>query len=102
MKVSCQEVFGPVVTVSPYVKFEDALAGINDPPYGLQAGAFTQGIKKAFQSFPDLDVGTVLINEIPTFRADHIPYGGGKHSGLSRVGLRYAMHERTDIKLPRL
>jgi len=99
MKVSCQEAFGPVVTVSPYMKFEDALAGINDSPYGLQAGVFTRDIKKAFQSFRDLDVGTVLINEIPTFRADHMPYGGVKDSGLGREGLRYAIEEMTDIKL---
>ncbi len=99
MKVSCQEVFGPVVTVSPYVKFEDALAGINDSPYGLQAGVFTRDIKKVFQSFRDLDVGTVLINEIPTFRADHMPYGGVKDSGLGREGLRYAIEEMTEIKL---
>jgi len=99
MKVSCQEVFGPVVTVSPYVKFEDALAGINDSPYGLQAGVFTRDIKKVFQSFRDLDVGTVLINEIPTFRADHMPYGGVKDSGLGREGLRYAIKEMTEIKL---
>jgi len=99
MKVSCQEVFGPVVTVSSYVKFDDALAGINDSPYGLQAGVFTRDIKKAFQSFRDLDVGTVLVNEIPTFRADHMPYGGVKDSGLGREGLRYAIEEMTDIKL---
>jgi len=99
MKVSCQEVFGPVVTVTPYVKFEDALAGINDSPYGLQAGVFTRDIKKAFQSYRELDVGTVLINEIPTFRADHMPYGGVKDSGLGREGLRYAIDEMTEIKL---
>jgi len=99
MKVSCQEVFGPVVTVSPYVKFDDALAGINDSPYGLQAGVFTKDLKKAFQAFRDLDVGTVLINEIPTFRADHMPYGGVKDSGLGREGLRYAIDEMTEIKL---
>ena len=87
------------MTVSPYVKFEDALAGINDSPYGLQAGVFTRDIKKVFQSFRDLDVGTVLINEIPTFRADHMPYGGVKDSGLGREGLRYAIDEMTDIKL---
>ena len=99
MKVSCQEVFGPVVTVTPYVKFDDALAGINDSPYGLQAGVFTRDIKKAFQAFRDLNVGTVLINEIPTFRADHMPYGGVKDSGLGREGLRYAIDEMTEIKL---
>jgi glyceraldehyde-3-phosphate dehydrogenase (NADP+) len=99
MKVSCQEVFGPVVTVTPYVKFDDALAGINDSPYGLQAGVFTKDLKKAFQAYRDLDVGTVLINEIPTFRADHMPYGGVKDSGLGREGLRYAIDEMTEIKL---
>jgi len=99
MKVSCQEVFGPVVTVNPYVKFDDALAGINDSPYGLQAGVFTRDIKKAFQAYRDLDVGAVLINEIPTFRADHMPYGGVKDSGLGREGLRYAIDEMTEIKL---
>lgn len=99
MKVSCQEVFGPVVTVSPYVKFDDALAGINNSPYGLQAGVFTRDIKKAFQAYRDLDVGAVLINEIPTFRADHMPYGGVKDSGLGREGLRYAIEEMTEIKL---
>ena len=99
MKVSCQEVFGPVVTVTPYVKFNDALAGINDSPYGLQAGVFTRDINKAFQAFKDLDVGAVLINEIPTFRADHMPYGGVKDSGLGREGVRYAIEAMTEIKL---
>src|SRR3989442_3582747 len=99
MKVSFQEVFGPVVTLSPYVKFEDALAGINDSPYGLQAGVFTRDIKKAFQSFKDLDVGTVLINEIPTFRADHMPYGGGKDPRPGRRGLPSAIAKMTQIQL---
>jgi glyceraldehyde-3-phosphate dehydrogenase (NADP+) len=99
MKVSCQEVFGPVVTVTPYVKFEDALAGLNESRYGLQAGVFTRDLKKAFQAYRDLEVGAVLINEIPTFRADHMPYGGVKDSGLGREGLRYAIEEMTDIKL---
>lgn len=99
MKVSCQEVFGPVVIVMPYMTFDDALAGINDSPYGLQTGVFTRDLKKAFQAYRDLDVGAVLINEIPTFRADHMPYGGVKDSGLGREGLRYAMDEMTEIKL---
>src|SRR5207247_8896828 len=96
MKVSCQEVFGPIVTVTPYVKFDDALTGLNDSQYGLQAGVFTRDIKKAFQAYRDLEVGTVLINEIPTFRADHMPYGGVKASGLGREALRYASAEVTD------
>ncbi len=99
MKVSCQEVFGPVVTVSPYQRFEDALAAVNDSPYGLQAGVFTRDVGRIFHAFRNLDVGTVLANEIPTFRADHMPYGGVKDSGLGREGVRYAIEEMTEPKL---
>ncbi|MEK7299892.1 MAG: aldehyde dehydrogenase family protein, partial [Nitrospirota bacterium] len=82
MKVSCQEVFGPVVTVSSYRQFSDAIAALNQSDYGLQAGVFTQDINKVFHAFRHLEVGAVLANEIPTFRADHMPYGGVKDSGL--------------------
>lgn len=99
MKVSCQEVFGPVVTVSPYQRFEDALAAVNDSPYGLQAGVFTRDVGRIFHAFRNLDVGTVLANEIPTFRADHMPYGGVKDSGLGREGVRYAIEEMTEPRL---
>lgn len=99
MKVSCEEVFGPVMTVSRYKNFEDALHRVNDSPYGLQAGVFTQNVNRIFQAYHDLDVGGVLANEIPTWRADHMPYGGVKDSGLGREGVRYAMQEMTEPKL---
>jgi len=99
MKVSCEEVFGPVVTVSPYGKFEEALHQLNDSAFGLQIGIFTQDINKIFRAYHELEVGAVLANEIPTFRADHLPYGGVKDSGLGREGIRYAIQEMTDLKL---
>ena len=99
MKVSCEEVFGPVITVSRYQNYEEALREVNNSPYGLQAGVFTQNVNRIFEAYQQLEVGTVLANEIPTFRADHMPYGGVKDSGLGREGVRYAMHELTEPKL---
>ena len=99
MKVSCAEVFGPLVTVSPYSKFQEALNQLNDSNYGLQAGVFTQDVNKIFQAYQELEMGTVLANEIPSFRADHMPYGGVKDSGLGREGVRYAIQELTEPKL---
>ena len=99
MKVSCQELFGPVLTVSPYIRFDEALAALNDSQYGLQAGVFTRDVEKVFRAYRELEVGAVLVNEIPTFRADHMPYGGVKDSGLGREGLRYAVEEMTELKL---
>ena len=99
MKVSCQEVFGPVVTLSPYREFSDALQQLNDSAYGLQAGVFTQNMQKIMHAFQELEVGAVLANEIPTFRADHMPYGGIKDSGLGREGVKYAIQDMTEPKL---
>lgn len=99
MKVSCMEVFGPVVTVTRYQKFEEALDAMNASPFGLQAGIFTSDVNRAFRAYRELEVGTVLTNEIPTFRADHMPYGGVKDSGLGREGVRYAIEEMTELKL---
>ncbi len=99
MKVSCQEAFGPVVTLTPYQRFEEAIAALNDSDFGLQAGVFTRDIDKIFRAYRDLEVGTVLANEVPTFRADHMPYGGVKDSGLGREGVRYAIEEMTELKL---
>jgi acyl-CoA reductase-like NAD-dependent aldehyde dehydrogenase len=96
MKVSCEEVFGPVVTVTPYRRFEEAIELLNGSEYGLQAGVFTQDVNKVFHAFRQLEVGAVLANEIPTFRADHMPYGGVKDSGLGREGLRDAIEEMTE------
>lgn len=99
MNVSCREVFGPLVTLTPYREFEAALNAVNESDYGLQAGIFTNNIGRIFQAFEQLEVGGVLANEIPTFRADHMPYGGIKDSGIGREGLRYAIEDMTEPKL---
>ncbi|HSA62591.1 MAG TPA: aldehyde dehydrogenase family protein [Nitrospiraceae bacterium] len=99
MKVSCREVFGPVVTMTPYRQLSEAIAALNQSDYGLQAGVFTQDINKIFYAFRHLEVGAVLANEIPTFRADHMPYGGVKDSGLGREGIRAAMDDMTEPRL---
>ena len=99
MNVSCREVFGPLVTITPYREFEAAMNAVNDSDYGLQAGIFTNNIGRIFQAFEQLEVGGVLANEIPTFRADHMPYGGIKDSGIGREGLRYAIEDMTEPKL---
>jgi glyceraldehyde-3-phosphate dehydrogenase (NADP+) len=99
MKVNCQEVFGPVVTVEPYGEFEEALRQINSSAYGLQAGLFTRDAKRMFQAFEELEVGGLLAGDVPSFRIDHMPYGGVKDSGIGREGLRYAIEEMTEPKL---
>jgi acyl-CoA reductase-like NAD-dependent aldehyde dehydrogenase len=99
MKVSCQEVFGPVVAVTPYRQFDEAIQALNRSDYGLQAGVFTQDVNKVFHAFRRVEVGAVLANEIPTFRADHMPYGGVKDSGIGREGVRAAIEEMTEPRL---
>jgi glyceraldehyde-3-phosphate dehydrogenase (NADP+) len=99
MKVSCQEVFGPVVTVIPYRHFGEAIMALNQSDYGLQAGLFTQDVNKIFHAFRRLEVGAVLANEIPTFRADHMPYGGVKDSGVGREGVQAAIEDMTEPRM---
>lgn len=99
MKIVCSEVFAPIVSVIPYDTFEQALDLADDSVYGLQAGVYTSDINKAFRAVRRLDVGGVIINDVPTFRVDHMPYGGNKESGLGREGIRYAMEEMTNIKM---
>ncbi|MEO5936712.1 MAG: aldehyde dehydrogenase family protein [Terriglobales bacterium] len=98
-KVNREEIFGPVVTVEPYDDFDSALNMVNDSRYGLQAGVFTADEARIQQAFAGLEVGGVIVNETPTFRADHMPYGGVKDSGLGREGVRYAMEEMTELKI---
>ena len=98
MKVICSEVFAPVVSLIPYESFNSALEMVNDSVYGLHAGVYTGDIGKAFDAFRKLEVGGVIINDVPTYRADHMPYGGVKESGLGREGLRYSIEEMTEIK----
>jgi acyl-CoA reductase-like NAD-dependent aldehyde dehydrogenase len=98
-KVNCMEVFAPVVTVEKYRTFDEALRRVNDSPFGLQAGVFTDSSKLIFEAFARLDVGGVMINDVPTVRIDHMPYGGVKDSGLGREGVKYAMEEMMERKL---
>lgn len=98
-RVNCEEVFAPVVTVEPYDDFAEALKRVNDSPYGLQAGVFTRDAKLMFTAFEELAVGGVMAGDVPTFRIDHMPYGGVKDSGLGREGLRYAIEEMTERKI---
>jgi acyl-CoA reductase-like NAD-dependent aldehyde dehydrogenase len=99
MKVNCQEIFAPVVTVESYDDFGAALRRINESPYGLQAGVFTRDANRIFQAYDELEVGGVIAGDVPSFRIDHMPYGGVKDSGLGREGLRYAIEEMTEPKL---
>ena len=99
MKVNCQEIFAPVVTVEPYNDFASALKQLNNSPYGLQAGLFTRDAKLIFQAYDELEVGGLIAGDVPTFRIDHMPYGGVKDSGLGREGLRDAIQEMTEPKL---
>jgi acyl-CoA reductase-like NAD-dependent aldehyde dehydrogenase len=99
MKVNCQEIFGPVVTVEPYQNFDQALRLVNNSAFGLQAGIFTRDAKLLFQAYDELEVGGLIAGDVPSFRIDHMPYGGVKDSGLGREGLRYAIEEMTEPKL---
>jgi acyl-CoA reductase-like NAD-dependent aldehyde dehydrogenase len=99
MKVSCQEVFGPLCTVSPYDSSEDAFELANATEYGLQAGIFTASVKTALAAAAALEFGGVTVNEAPTFRADQMPYGGVKESGNTKEGPHYAVREMTEERL---
>ncbi len=98
-KVSCQEVFGPVAVVAPYDRWEEALALVNDSPFGLQAGVFTHDVTRIFDAFATLEVGGVVANDFPTLRVDNYPYGGVKDSGFGREGVRYAMEAMTEPRM---
>jgi acyl-CoA reductase-like NAD-dependent aldehyde dehydrogenase len=98
-KISCLEVFAPVVVVYKYNNVLDALKQVNDSRYGLQAGLFTKDAELIFKAYEELDVGGLIIGDVPTFRMDHMPYGGTKLSGMGREGVRFAMEEMTEMKL---
>lgn len=98
-KVVCEEAFGPLLVVEPYSDFQGALDTLNDSDFGLQAGIFTNQLDKSMQAFNQLEVGGVVLNDVPTFRVDNMPYGGVKDSGFGREGLRYTIEEMTEIKL---
>lgn len=98
-KVSCQEVFAPIVIINKVSSVEEAINHVNDSRYGLQAGIYTDNLNLALQAVDDLEVGGVMINDIPTYRVDHMPYGGVKESGTGREGIKYAIDEMTEMKL---
>lgn len=97
--VSCQEVFAPVVVIYRYQDFEEVVYAVNDSEYGLQAGIFSKDINKIITAFNRIEVGGLIANDIPTYRADNYPYGGVKASGLGREGVRYAMEEMTEMRI---
>ena len=99
MKVCSQEVFGPVVGIAAYDDFDEARRLANDSEYGLQAAVYTSDIGKAFKAFRTLDYGGVLVNEVPTWRADQQPYGGVRDSGNTREGPAYSVKEMTEIRM---
>jgi len=96
--VYTEEAFGPVAILSSFSRFEDALAEVNDSKFGLQAGIFTRDLFKMFDAWDRLDVGGVVINDVPSYRVDNMPYGGVKDSGLGREGVRFAMEDMTEIR----
>ncbi len=99
LKISCQEVFGPLVSLARYRDFEEAVAIADDSAYGLQAGVFTHDIRLIRHAVQNLHVGGVMVNDVPTMRVDNMPYGGTRDSGLGREGPRYAMHEMSEPRL---
>jgi acyl-CoA reductase-like NAD-dependent aldehyde dehydrogenase len=99
LEVCCREVFGPVVVLHTYRALEEAIAAVNASEYGLQAGICTRDLGRAFQAARQLRVGGVIVNDVPTYRADHMPYGGIKKSGIGREGPHFAVEEMTELKL---
>lgn len=98
MLVVCKEVFGPIVSVMKYETIDDAIEAMNDSRFGIQAGVFTKDLEVAFKLAREIDAGGVIVNDAPTYRADHIPYGGRKESGVGLEGVRFALHEMTQPK----
>ena len=99
MKACRLEAFSPLIAVQSYKKFEEAVKQVNDSPFGLQAGVFTNRLDDVFHAFQHIDAGGVVVNDVPTFRADQQPYGGMKDSGIGREGVRYAIDDFTEIKI---
>ncbi len=99
VQLSCREVFGPVVAINGYEKLDDAIGRVNRSDYGLQAGIYTRDLEKAFAAARRTHVGGFMINEVPQYRVDNMPYGGVKMSGTGREGPRYAIEEMTEPKL---
>jgi acyl-CoA reductase-like NAD-dependent aldehyde dehydrogenase len=99
VELNCEEAFGPVAALYRYADFEAVLAAVNASRFGLQAGLFSNDIRKAMRAWDTLEVGGVVINDVPSWRVDHMPYGGVKDSGLGREGVRFAIEDMTEIRL---
>ena len=98
-KVNTEEAFGPVAVLSRFENFDDALSEVNDSVFGLQAGVFTRDLYNANKAWDTLEVGGVIIGDVPSWRVDHMPYGGVKDSGLGREGITFAMEDMTEVRL---
>jgi acyl-CoA reductase-like NAD-dependent aldehyde dehydrogenase len=99
MRVNREEIFAPVTTIRRYADFDEAIATVNDSPYGLQAGLFTNDVRRILRAFERVEVGGLVVNDVPGYRVDHAPYGGVKQSGQGREGVRYAIEEMTELRL---
>ncbi|MBL8975032.1 MAG: aldehyde dehydrogenase family protein, partial [Myxococcales bacterium] len=99
LPVCADEVFGPVAILEVFDEFEEAIAAVNASKFGLQAGVFTNDLRRAYQAWDELEVGGVVIGDVPSWRVDHMPYGGVKESGLGREGVRFAIEDMTEIRL---
>jgi acyl-CoA reductase-like NAD-dependent aldehyde dehydrogenase len=98
-EMNTEEAFGPVSTIAPFSDFDEALKLVNESQFGLQAGVFTRDIYKAHKAWDELDVGGVVIGDVPSWRVDNMPYGGVKESGLGREGVKFAIEDMTEIRL---
>ena len=97
--VCAEEAFGPVAVLAPFDDFDAVIKEINNSRFGLQAGIFTRDLYQAQKAWNELEVGGVVIGDIPSWRVDHMPYGGVKDSGLGREGIRWAMEDMTEVRL---
>ncbi|MGH2466102.1 MAG: aldehyde dehydrogenase family protein, partial [Candidatus Limnocylindrales bacterium] len=97
--VCSNEAFAPLVVAFPFRDFGDAIRQVNDSSFGLQTGVFTNDLANSWAAFNELEVGGVIVNDVPTYRIDHMPYGGVKDSGLGREGLRWAIEDMTEVRI---
>jgi acyl-CoA reductase-like NAD-dependent aldehyde dehydrogenase len=98
-RVSCEEVFAPLLGLTKFSDVDEAIDAAGRSEFGLQGGIFTNDVRVIEKAFDRIDVGGLMVNDVPTFRIDHMPYGGVKSSGAGREGLRYAIEEMTELKL---
>jgi glyceraldehyde-3-phosphate dehydrogenase (NADP+) len=98
-QVCSNEAFAPLVVAFPFRSLDEAVRDVNNSSFGLQTGVFTNDLAGAWQAFNELEVGGVIVNDVPTYRIDNMPYGGVKDSGLGREGLRYAIEDMTELRI---